>query len=100
MVAPAVDLSRSLRSLPLASLGDSPTVRRDIAPRSRWDGAAACRPTPAPPQTDQAINPPRLKSPPNEQESPKTGPLVSQSGPVLVHTRGGVLLIGTLHRFL
>lgn len=42
MVAPAEGLSRSLRSLPLASLGDSPPVRRDFALRSSWEGAAAC----------------------------------------------------------
>ena len=40
MVAPAAALSRSLRSLPLAALGDSPAVRRDAPPKSRREGAA------------------------------------------------------------
>jgi hypothetical protein len=47
MMAPAAALSRSLRSLPLAALGDSPAVRRDAPPKSRREGAAvAARLTP------------------------------------------------------
>jgi hypothetical protein len=38
MVAPAAGLSRSLRSLPLASLGDIPAVWRDALPKSSRGG--------------------------------------------------------------
>jgi hypothetical protein len=40
MVAPPAELSRSLHSLPLAALGDSPAVRRDAPRKSRREGAA------------------------------------------------------------
>ena len=63
MVAPAAGLSRSLRSLPLAPLGDSPAVRRDAPPRSNTGGG--CRLPSQPPALDgrlvSAPSPPLLR---------------------------------------
>jgi hypothetical protein len=64
MVAPAAGLSRSLRSLPLAALGDIPAVRRDAPPKSMREGGCGRRPSDGAPLRGRVGGSPRRRAGP------------------------------------